>query len=117
MNELSEAAVLNALDEGRAYVGFDAIADSTGFTFLVENAGKRAVMGETLPFDSEVTLRAASPVPCRFVVLQDGEEVFTYDGRSLEWQPSAPGKYRVEAHLDINGEWTPWVYTNPLALE
>ncbi|MFP4501741.1 MAG: hypothetical protein ACLFTT_12125 [Candidatus Hydrogenedentota bacterium] len=117
MNELSEAAVLNALDEGRVYIGFDAIADSTGFTFLAEKDGRRAVMGETLPFDSGITLRAASPIPCRFTVLQDGEPVFNYEGRELEWQPSAPGKYRVEAHLDIRDTWIPWVYTNPLALE
>ena len=32
----------------------------------------------------------------------------------MDWQPKGPGKYRVEAELDILGVWTPWVYTNPI---
>lgn len=117
MNELTEAALLEALDEGRVYVSFDVLADATGFTFLADNGNTTVTMGEEMPFNNRVRLRAESPVPCRFTVIQDGEAVFTYEGRSLEWQPSAPGKYRVEAHVDLLGEWTPWVYTNPLNLE
>ena len=116
MNELTEESLLAALDEGRAYVGFDMIADPSGFAFIADNGADRITMGEEMPFDNRVYLRAESPIPCQFAVFHDGEEVFTYEGRSLEWQPSAPGKYRVEAHLDILGEWVPWVYTNPLKL-
>jgi hypothetical protein len=116
MHELTEEALLEALETGRVYVGFDMIADPTGFTFIADNGTERATMGEKMPYDNRVRLRAESPIPCRFTVIHDGETVFTYEGRTLEWAPSAPGKYRVEAHLDILGSWTPWVYTNPLAL-
>ncbi|NIA13754.1 MAG: hypothetical protein GWP08_06700 [Nitrospiraceae bacterium] len=39
-----------------------------------------------------------------------------YEGIELDWQPGQPGKYRVEAELNILDEWTPWIYTNPLEL-
>ncbi len=35
----------------------------------------------------------------------------------LDTTPPGPGRYRLEAELKILGEWTPWVYTNPIRLE
>ena len=49
-------------------------------------------------------------------MIKDGEPVLQKEGRSIEWTPSGPGKYRVEAELWIRGEWVPWVYANPIAL-
>jgi len=115
-NELSKESVLDALRAGRVYVAFDMIADSTGFTFLAEAGDERAVMGERLAFSPEITLRVAAPHRCRFTILRHGEPVRQQVGTSMSWQPEEPGKYRVEAELEILGEWTPWVYTNPLAL-
>ena len=73
-------------------------------------------MGESLPFRDGVRLRAASPHACRFTVMCGGRPVYQHEGFELDWAPEQPGKYRVEAEVDILGEWTPWVYTNPLGL-
>lgn len=114
--ELTEPAVMDALRAGRAFVGFDLLADSTGFLWVAETAGERAFMGEALPFSRAVRLRAASPLPCRFTVICDGAPVHRATGRQMAWAPPVPGSYRVEAELDICGEWTPWVYANPIRL-
>lgn len=114
--ELSREAILDGLKQGRVYVGFDSIADPTGFTYVAESGGQRAVMGETMPFSADVRLRAESPHRCRFIVKRNGLELARQEGTELSWQPDGPGKYRVEAWLDILGEWTPWVYTNPIEL-
>jgi hypothetical protein len=116
-HELSDTAVLDALRQGRVFVGFDMLADTDGFIFFAEADGQKAVMGETLPFTSGLHLRGASPLPCRFTILRHGIPVFQKEGRDFDWQPSEAGKYRVEAELDILGVWTPWVYTNPLELK
>ncbi|HPO15499.1 MAG TPA: hypothetical protein PLI09_18800 [Candidatus Hydrogenedentes bacterium] len=115
--ELSEEALLDALRQGRLFIGFDMIADSTGFAFFAEANGQKAVMGETFPFSSGVLLKAASPLPCRFTIKRNGETVYQAEGRDCSWFPAAAGKYRVEAELSVLGEWVPWVYANPLELK
>jgi hypothetical protein len=115
-HELSQAAILDALRAGRVFIGFDLIADSATFRWLAENQNGRAMMGETLGFSPFTTLRALSPLPCRFTVLRDGQTAHQRQGRTLEWTAPAPGKYRVEAELEVRGQWVPWVYANPIEL-
>jgi len=112
--ELTEAGILDALRAGRAFVGFDMLADARGFTFLAEANGAKAVMGEEIPVQDGLTLRAASPVPCRFTLVHDGKNVEQHEGRTYEYAVKEPGNYRIEAELSIVGEWTPWVYANPI---
>ncbi len=112
--ELSEVALLDALRAGRVFIAFDSIADATGFTWQAESGAQTAVMGEEIPLAPGLLLRAASPLPCRFTVMADGQRVHEETGRSLDYKPDGRGKYRVEAELNIHGEWVPWVYTNPI---
>lgn len=110
----TEEDLLDAMAQGRVFVAFDMIAPATGFTYLAEGGGVLAVMGETIPLSPGLVLKAASPSPCRFAIVHDGVQVHGCEGRQFEWAVPEPGKYRVEAALDILGEWVPWVYTNPI---
>jgi hypothetical protein len=114
--ELGETAVLDALRAGRVFVGFDMIADSSGFQWFASDGTNRAVMGETGLFSPATRLSAKSPVPCRLTIVKDGAAAFQQEGRALDWAPPGPGKYRVEAELKVLDEWVPWVYANPLEL-
>ncbi|MCA1901389.1 MAG: hypothetical protein LDL53_04120 [Candidatus Hydrogenedens sp.] len=114
--ELSEQSVLEALKEGRVFVGFDMLVDTKGFVFFAEDNNMKAVFGETLPLTSNTTLKMASPVPCKFIIYRHGVPVQEHEGRDFSWQPTEKGKYRVEAQLKINDKWVPWVYTNPVEL-
>jgi len=114
--ELTQEAILDGLKEGRVFVGFDMIADCRGFVYFAEHGDRRAVMGQSLRFAEGVRLRSASPHACRFTVVRHGQPVYRQEGTELDWQPDEPGKYRLEAELNILGEWTPWIYTNPLEL-
>lgn len=115
-SELSEEAILAAFEAGRVFVGFDLIADSTSFIFLARKDTKQVVMGEKMAFSPETFLFAAAPHACRFTILRYGEVVHQETGLSVRWYPPKPGKYRVEAELDILGDWTPWIYSNPIEL-
>lgn len=114
--ELSEPEILDSLREGRVFVGFDVLANSTSFRWSAQTPSATAVMGESLPFSSNATLRAHSPVPCRFTLIRDGKPAGRITGREASWLAPGPGKYRVEAEVDILGEWVPWVYANPIRL-
>lgn len=115
-HELTEKSVLDALKNGRVFVGFDMIVDSTGFVYFAENKEKKAVMGESIELTPDTVLRIASPVPCKFFIFRHGVKVAEGEGREFSWQPTEKGKYRAEAHLNINKKWVPWVYTNPIEL-
>jgi hypothetical protein len=115
--ELSEEAVLASLKAGRAFVAFDMIADSSGFTWAAEGSSESAWMGETASFSPAIKLHAEAPNHCRFSIVKNGSAVFQQEGRRLDWSPPSPGKYRVEAELKIRGEWVPWIYANPILLE
>lgn len=113
---LSEPSVLDALRACRAFVGFDMLADSTGFSWLATAGTNQVVMGESMPFSPQCQLHAASPLPCRFTIVKDGTQCVRQTGRALDWTPPGPGKYRVEAELNILHSWVPWVYANPIEL-
>lgn len=115
--ELTEPALLDSLKAGRVFVGFDMLADSSGFRWFAATGTNRVVMGESASFSREARLRAASPLPCRFTILRDGVAVAQLQGRVVDWAPPGPGKYRVEAELKIRDQWTPWVYANPIELK
>lgn len=114
--DLTEEEILGAIVDGRAFVGFDMIADSTGFVWMAKTADAQAVMGESIPLSPGLKLVGASPHVCRFIVKRHGQEVFRTEGASMEFVPELPGKYRVEAELRILDEWVPWVYANPVEI-
>jgi hypothetical protein len=113
-HDLSLLAILDALRNGRAFVGFDLMVDSRGFLFLAEDGTRQVVMGESIAWSPSLRLRALAPNPCRFNLVLDGVSVHRHSGRELSWQPASAGNYRVEAELDIAGTWTPWIYSNPI---
>jgi hypothetical protein len=114
--ELTEPAILDALRAGRVFIGFDMVADSAGFQWFAADGTNHTVMGETAVFSPAAPLSARSPLPCRFTILKDGSVVCQQEGRTLDWTPPGPGKYRVEAELQVLGNWVPWVYANPIEL-
>lgn len=112
--ELTEPAILDALKAGRAFVAFDLLADSTSFIWCARNGSARAVMGESLSWTPETRLHAAAPHRCRFTVVKDGVRAQQVEDLQLDWAPPGPGVYRVEADLKVAGEWTSWIYSNPI---
>ena len=113
---LSEPTILDGLRAGRVFVGFDMIASSTGFQWIATDGTNRVVMGESTTFSPATRLGAKSPLPCRFTIIKNGAAVHQEEGRALEWTPSGPGKYRVQAELKVLDDWVPWVYANPIEL-
>lgn len=113
---LSEADLLDSLRAGRAFVGFDLLADTSSSLWSAEGPSGKAIMGESLPFAAGTRLKAHAPCVCRLTILRDGVPVQQTVGRVLEIEAAGPGLYRVEAELMLAGNWEPWVYANPIRL-
>jgi len=115
--ELTEAAVRAALREGHAYVSFDWMCDPTGFAYQALNHGERvAVMGEEAPLAQVTALEAAFPVACKIRLIHDGRVLKEAESAEFRYVPEAPGVYRIEAWLTIDGEERPWILSNPIYL-
>jgi hypothetical protein len=114
MTELTEKAVRQALEAGRAFVAFDWLADASGFDFVAVSGARRHEMGSRPAFTRDLTLRAQAPLPVAWKVLQGGKVVFEATGRKLETPVAEPGNYRVEAWLEVAGEKVIWILSNPV---
>jgi hypothetical protein len=114
LTELSQKAVWEALEAGRAFVAFDWLADSTGFDFVVLSGLRRYVMGSRLPWDKELKLHAEAPLSAQWKLIRGGKVIAESTGRRFATTVAEPGNYRIEAWLTIAGEKMIWILSNPV---
>jgi hypothetical protein len=114
LTELTEKAVREALEVGRAFVAFDWLADSTGFDFAAVADSKRHEMGSQLAMTDGLNLRGNASLPVHWRIVRNGKVVDESTGRTLNFPVAEPGNYRAEAWLDIAGERMLWILSNPL---
>ena len=114
MAELTERAVWEALEAGRAFVAFDWLGDSTGFDFAAYVQKNRYEMGSQVTLSEGLKIQAQAPLPGKWKLLRNGEIVVEESGRKIEVAVSEPGNYRVEVWLKIAGEDMIWILSNPI---
>jgi hypothetical protein len=114
-------ALVEALKNGRFYVGLDAIGDPTGFRY---QAGTESLPGQEgdAAFGGPSNLSASVTLnePVRFVIYGNGLPVYDskeeYDN-DVQFTVTEPGAYRVEAYrsgLDAPFDTIPWIISNPI---
>jgi len=115
--QLNEASVRQALQLAHAYVSHDWLCDPTGFAFVV-NKGTRqaAIMGDELKFGTGMKLQIAAPTSGRIRLFRNGAMVQETKGNTLDFAVTEPGTYRAEVWLELDGEWRPWIYANPIRI-
>ncbi len=114
---LDEPSIRAALKAGRAYVAQEWMGDATGFRFGATDTGGNHVanMGDEVRLSGGLKLTARLPLPAYLRLLRRGREVATSQGRAeLEFAVTEPGAYRLEAWLELDGEYRPWIYSNPV---
>ncbi len=117
---LDRPSLLQAIKQGRFFIGMDVLGDTTGFKFFASSPTGTAEMGDELAYTTGISLTALSPLSARFVVFKNGEQV----QESLETTRAAipidgPGVYRVEVYrTDLGDDYAkiPWIFSNPIYL-
>lgn len=114
--ELTRERVSACLQAGRCYVAFDWIADASGFGFEAEAGTNRHGMGERFDWRPGIRLVARAPLPAEWRLFRNGVENGRCRGRQIALPIEEPGRYRVEAWLEIAGEQQIWILSNPITV-
>jgi MFS family permease len=115
--KLDEPNIRAALKAGHAFVAHDWMCDATGFQFEATNSqGKQvAILGDELKLTEGLKLTAKLPLPAHVRLVRHGEEVAKWDDKAeVEFTVKAPGAYRLEGWLKLDGELRPWIFANPI---
>lgn len=111
--------ILEAIRQGRCFVGYDLPANTRGFMFSAHSEHGNAIMGDRLRYRLGVTLQVTTPFAAQIRIIHAGRMI-------REWPSTQhavhsirePGPYRVEAALRRTGSETiPWIYSNPIYIE
>lgn len=114
LSELSQPAVWQALNQGRAFVAFDWIADATGFDFAAQTPGARYEMGSNVHLSDGLKLSGHAPLKGHWKLFRSGRLVNESDGSTFDDPVVEPGNYRVELWLNVAGEDRLWILSNPV---
>ena len=112
--ELSQPAIWQALNQGRAFVAFDWLADATGFDLAAYDGSTRTEMGGATGFAKGLKLTGRSPLAGQWRIIRNGELVSEADGSTVEYVIPSPGIYRAEQWLNVAGEDRTWILSNPI---
>ncbi len=114
LRRIDETSVRDCLANGRCYIAFDWIADPRGFTYGWEGKREAGLMGEEVSLGMKPRLLARLPVEARLVLKVNGLDAHREVSDALEYVPTRPGSYRLEAYLNLGGEERPWILSNPI---
>jgi hypothetical protein len=108
------ATVLDALKNGRTYVALDHYRNSSGFSLLLTDEGRRATMGDEFILRRSAELTASVPHKARIRLVRNGSSFHQTTGKELAITLREPGIYRIEAYLNVLGRYRPWIFSNPI---
>jgi hypothetical protein len=103
--------VLEALQKGNAFLGFDKLAPSRGTRFEIPS--QNIAMGDETHFRGPTKMLAETPHEADIRIIKNGKILKEFKTkRKIELAIDTEGVYRMEAHLENK----PWIYTNPIYL-
>jgi hypothetical protein len=115
---LTTENLLQALKNGRVFIGLDVLSDTKGFTFAAENGADAKTMGDEIALTENTNLKINAPQTARFVIFKNGEKIHEETGSAqINFRVKEKGTYRTEVYLDALGEpfdRMPWIISNPI---
>lgn len=109
------AAIIDALANGRCFIGYDLPAPTRGFRFTAQGKEASVEMGAEITIDTGVTLQIHLPQRSECRLLKDGKVIKTWTKREIcSYIATEPGVYRVEVYLKYFGVRRGWIFSNPI---
>ena len=119
VEDLTQEAVWDALEQGRTFVGFDWLADSKGVEVAIRDFNGNAAnpkqyeIGSQIAFHDELRFVGKSPLAAQWKIVRNGEKIAELEGGTMDIKLESAGIYRVELWLQANNEPRIWVMTSP----
>lgn len=119
--------ILEALERGRGFIGYDLPAPTRGFRFTARGKEHTAQIGEETSAKHGVTIQIRMPdagktnpttnkrpeYECRLI--KDGKLLKSWEKRdTIVHITTEPGVYRVEVYIDFLGQARGWIFSNPI---
>lgn len=115
--------ITNALSSGQFYLSYDIIANPTGFNVILNQNGKKVLMGSEIELQSNselsITLPKGLKAPFNVYVFKDGQQFHRGKKDQINLKINQPGVYRVTVELKLKfplpdgHKWIPWIISNP----
>jgi hypothetical protein len=116
--EDDKALLYQALQQGRAFIGYDIPGSTRGFRYSAQGQNTSAIMGESIRLGHGVTLQTLAPARARIKIIRYGEVVAEdANTENLTHVVREPGAYRVEVSRTYRGQERAWILSNPIYVE
>jgi hypothetical protein len=107
--------LVDALRRGRAYFAFEIFKAAPGFVFRVsDQTGATWQMGDEVPAAMGLTVEVSAPHRGLITLLRDGRPLARAESARLSVPAPGAGVYRAEVALSVQGQWRPWIFSNPI---
>lgn len=107
--------VLQALELGHAFIGYDLPGSTRGFRFTAKGREQTAWMGDEISAKYGITLQIRLPAPAECRLIKDGKLIKSWQkSDTLVHNTPEPGVYRVEVYREYLGKLRGWIYSNPI---
>ncbi|MBI5959057.1 MAG: PHP domain-containing protein [Chloroflexi bacterium] len=116
--EFDKAQLYQALQEGRAFIGYDIPGSTRGFRYSAQGQNVSVVMGESIRLGHGVTLQTMAPARAHIKIIRYGEVVAEEaNTENLTHVVREPGAYRAEVWRNYRGIERAWILSNPIYVE
>jgi len=107
--------VLEALQQGHAFIGYDLPEPTTGFRFSAQGRSRNAIPGDEIPLEGGVTFQIRLPLGVECRLIRDGQPVKTWRRQEFcTYMAGQPGAYCVSCHIQFRGKRRCWILSNPI---
>jgi len=107
--------VYEALGAARAWIGYDMLHPTEGFSFTGETENGLVQMGASASLADSPLLKIETPAEAHIKLIRAGSGVVAEtEGRSLSFRPDKPGAYRVEVWKKWWFKPRGWIFSNPI---
>jgi hypothetical protein len=110
--------IYEALAAGHAFIGYDLPGSTRGFRFTAQGREATAILGDEIPADGGVTLKARLPAAAECRLLKDGKIIQKWKNQeACTYITTQPGVYRVEVYRHYLGKRRGWIFSNPIYIK
>jgi predicted metal-dependent phosphoesterase TrpH len=108
--------ILEAIGNGRSWVGYDMARPTKGFRFSGQGINK-GIVGDRIQLDAGATLQVLCPAKANIRLIRHGKVVAHIENETnLTHIPIDEGAYRAECRIRYEGRERGWIYSNPIYL-